>query len=423
MTSDDEEITDTQPTWICVRLHSLAAHPELNGREGVVVSHDAQKGRFGVLLNAEQKPLALKADNLLPMALPAGTPVQLVGLTSQPELNGQECTVVLMDGDRFGVHTLAGKQLKVRAERLRLLGPDEHATPVPGLAAAAPSGLQAAAGVMPPQQAGVDPGPVARTFAGLNCLESEDNGHALMLRDALQIHASYGLNAVIAVNGLYERPGGGRGAGAPFASAWGAFDGHQIRSGVVPDPPDSFSSPDKPTMLYGELLAIETMLKVREAGEKVLVLTALRGACDALEKVYRDGHFDNVHELAGGKALQGAITGVTTQRVRIQQGGGVVIFYWTPSARGGLVKSPNFNERDYKCDVYKPSSFEMGPNGELLIHQPKRTAEDERALESKRCVWCAQYGVKTCALRHGADPYHAQGHPIQGPLPDFLSMA
>ena len=78
---------------------------------------------------------------------------------------------------------------------------------------------------------------------------------------------------------------------------------------------------------------------------------------------------------------------------------------------------------DYKCDVYKPSSFEMGPNGELLIHQATRTAEDERALESKRCVWCAQYGVKTCALRHGADPYHAQGHPIQGPLPDFLSMA
>ena len=88
-----------------VRLFGLAARPELNDREGVVVSHDAAKGRFGVRLDGEQKPLALKADNLLPLALPAGTAVQLAGLASQPELNGQECTVASKDGDRFVVRT------------------------------------------------------------------------------------------------------------------------------------------------------------------------------------------------------------------------------------------------------------------------------------------------------------------------------
>ena len=51
-----------------VRLQGLAARPELNGREGTVVSHDAAKGRFGVQLDGKEKPLALKADNLLPLA-------------------------------------------------------------------------------------------------------------------------------------------------------------------------------------------------------------------------------------------------------------------------------------------------------------------------------------------------------------------
>ena len=105
-----------------VLLQGLAARPELNGREGVVLSHDVAKGRFGVQVDGEQKPLALKADNLLPLALPAGAPVELVGLTSRPELNGLECTVASMDGDRFVVRMHAGEQLKVRAERLRLRG-------------------------------------------------------------------------------------------------------------------------------------------------------------------------------------------------------------------------------------------------------------------------------------------------------------
>ena len=49
---------------ICT-IHSLNARPDLNGRRGVVVTElDAAKGRIGVQIEGEDKPLALKPANL-----------------------------------------------------------------------------------------------------------------------------------------------------------------------------------------------------------------------------------------------------------------------------------------------------------------------------------------------------------------------
>ena len=46
-------------------MHSLNARPDLNGRRGIVVTElDAAKGRVGVQMEGEDKPLALKPANL-----------------------------------------------------------------------------------------------------------------------------------------------------------------------------------------------------------------------------------------------------------------------------------------------------------------------------------------------------------------------
>ena len=53
-----------------VKLHSLQAKPELNGRSGLIVTAlDTETGRFGVRVDGIDKPLALKAANLTAAAI------------------------------------------------------------------------------------------------------------------------------------------------------------------------------------------------------------------------------------------------------------------------------------------------------------------------------------------------------------------
>ena len=47
-----------------VSLHSLKGRPELNGCEGVAISFDSTTGRLGIRVDGEDKPLALKPENL-----------------------------------------------------------------------------------------------------------------------------------------------------------------------------------------------------------------------------------------------------------------------------------------------------------------------------------------------------------------------
>lgn len=107
-----------------VRVHGLSGRPELNGREGVVVEDGTTTQRIAVLLEGEAKPLALKPDNLQPLALSAGTRVQLVGLETRSDLNGQSGAVESTDEatERVTVRLDPGdREVSVRAERLKLL--------------------------------------------------------------------------------------------------------------------------------------------------------------------------------------------------------------------------------------------------------------------------------------------------------------
>eukprot|EP00308_Calcidiscus_leptoporus_P013805 CAMPEP_0119377254 /NCGR_PEP_ID=MMETSP1334-20130426/43927_1 /TAXON_ID=127549 /ORGANISM="Calcidiscus leptoporus, Strain RCC1130" /LENGTH=68 /DNA_ID=CAMNT_0007396095 /DNA_START=26 /DNA_END=229 /DNA_ORIENTATION=+ len=53
-----------------VELHSLQK-AELNGRRGVALSYDTEKGRYAVVLDESAESLAIKEANLRPLEAPA----------------------------------------------------------------------------------------------------------------------------------------------------------------------------------------------------------------------------------------------------------------------------------------------------------------------------------------------------------------
>ena len=57
-----------------VKAHSLTSAPEHNGAEGTLVSYHADKGRWEVRLPGSDKTLALKPDNLELVQKPPGVP-------------------------------------------------------------------------------------------------------------------------------------------------------------------------------------------------------------------------------------------------------------------------------------------------------------------------------------------------------------
>jgi hypothetical protein len=120
--------------------------------------------------------------------------------------------------------------------------------------------------------------------------------------------------------------------------------------------------------------------------------------------------------------VQDTVMAIVKHKLRLNgtNGEGAVVTYSLASGRGGLVRSPHYNPQDYTGDVFQASAFVMEPDGGLGVHEPMRTAKDERALEAKRCIWCGNYGRKQCALRQGADPYCAEGHPVRPRARDMI---
>ena len=70
-----------------VKLHGLSSRPELNGRQGKVLSFDAERGRAHVAVHMEPKPLSLKPANLEALtaraAMAALPPHLRLGITLQ----------------------------------------------------------------------------------------------------------------------------------------------------------------------------------------------------------------------------------------------------------------------------------------------------------------------------------------------------
>ena len=103
-----------------VEVHSLRSAPLHNGQRGELLRLDAQSGRWEVRLTSTGKVLALKRDNLRPIAEPtAGTSVEIHSLRSAPQYNGQRGELLRLDANsgRWDVRlTSTGKILALKRD-------------------------------------------------------------------------------------------------------------------------------------------------------------------------------------------------------------------------------------------------------------------------------------------------------------------
>jgi|EP00927_Polykrikos_kofoidii_P061062 curved DNA-binding protein CbpA len=81
-----------------ITVRGLAKAPEHNGRSGRVAGWDSAKGRYEVEIGDDSQSLSLRPRNVTQVCN-----VQLVGIESQPELNGQTGTILNYTDPRYSV--------------------------------------------------------------------------------------------------------------------------------------------------------------------------------------------------------------------------------------------------------------------------------------------------------------------------------
>ncbi|CAJ1952024.1 unnamed protein product [Cylindrotheca closterium] len=83
---------DIIPEGTIVSLQGLVSRPDINGDRGTVKQHDPSSGRYTVVLEDSEKNMKVKPSNLV-----QNSKVELVGLESIPELNGEHAEILSWD--------------------------------------------------------------------------------------------------------------------------------------------------------------------------------------------------------------------------------------------------------------------------------------------------------------------------------------
>lgn len=162
---EDGQVARTLQAGIQVQVTGLESRPELNGRLGSVLAFDDAIGQWNVVMT-DGSEVSLRPDNLqllgnvpclpsdpsarnvgMPSAsretdtqstpvFEAGMHVRVAGLTSRPELNGREASVLELDGatGRWNVVMADGSGLSLRSNNLQKL---EGTTCVPSTSSSA----------------------------------------------------------------------------------------------------------------------------------------------------------------------------------------------------------------------------------------------------------------------------------------------
>jgi thioredoxin len=148
---------DIVPANTAVRIHGIAAKPELNGKAAVIKAFDPLKGRYRVQLEDDSSTVSLKQNNLIQrlavkvlqsdgqvdakvddadgehavveiahgvrhsvpsdeLILPDGCTPVVLGLQGAPQFNGKTCKIISYDDEsgRYLVQMLQNKQLKLK---------------------------------------------------------------------------------------------------------------------------------------------------------------------------------------------------------------------------------------------------------------------------------------------------------------------
>lgn len=103
---------DTLEEGTAVFIYGLKRRPELNGMTAQIITKDSTSSRYVIRLQGGTNTISLKRDNLLEIV----DGVELTNLQSQPQLNGQNGTVIGFDEStqRYAVQLGNGATVKVR---------------------------------------------------------------------------------------------------------------------------------------------------------------------------------------------------------------------------------------------------------------------------------------------------------------------
>jgi predicted transcriptional regulator len=104
---------------IHVHVQGLTSQPELNGLQGTIIAWNEHKQRYSIYVMDRSKICSLKPQNVI---LESGTVAQITGLQSKPELNGKFGTIQgwIRDGGRYDVQLSASQIIRVKVENMRV---------------------------------------------------------------------------------------------------------------------------------------------------------------------------------------------------------------------------------------------------------------------------------------------------------------
>jgi len=120
---DSEETMKVKPSnllqHVHVNLHGLESKPEWNGQKATIIAWDAKNERYNVFVIGVGKAMSLKPTNVI---LEQGTVGMITGLQSKPELNGKFGTIKSFSSDsgRYDVQLSKDKVLRLKLENIHV---------------------------------------------------------------------------------------------------------------------------------------------------------------------------------------------------------------------------------------------------------------------------------------------------------------
>lgn len=104
---------------IHVKLDGIESQPNLNGQQGTIIAWDPHKERYNIYVMNLSKIVSMKPTNVI---LENGTVAVITGLSAKPELNGKFGTVKawIQETNRYDVQLSAGQVVRVKVENVRV---------------------------------------------------------------------------------------------------------------------------------------------------------------------------------------------------------------------------------------------------------------------------------------------------------------
>jgi DnaJ domain len=120
---DSDELLRVKPENLLQHVHvnlvGIESQPTLNGERGTIIAWDAHKERYNIYVMNLSKIVSLKPTNVI---LENGTVAKITGLSAKPELNDRFGTIKswIRDSNRYDVQLSASQVVRIKVENVRV---------------------------------------------------------------------------------------------------------------------------------------------------------------------------------------------------------------------------------------------------------------------------------------------------------------